>query len=154
MRCKSVTTKDYNIRTYAGGPDCNHITYRIKNIEGLHLLVWCKDPMFSYTAEDAYPWHATSLRTCVIGILHADIYDEEHEALKKYDIKNTYSIRGTEYDVIEVVCCDGIATTIPCSKTEALRVKVTPSCTNDALSISLKIKPFMIENHIKRKYRV
>lgn len=99
MRCKSVTTKDYNIRTYAGGPAyCNHITYRIKNIEELPLLVWFKDFMLSYTAEGTYPWHATSLRICIIEMLHADIYDEEHEALKKYDIKNTYSVKGTEYE--------------------------------------------------------
>ena len=149
-----MTTKDYNIRTYAGGPDCNHIAYRFKNIDGLPLLVWCKDPMFTYTAEDTYPWHAMSLRTCIIEMLNADIYDEEHEALKKYNVKNSYITRGTEYDVIEAVCCDGVANTMLCSKTEALRVKVTPSCTNDALSISLKIKPFMIENHIERKYKV
>ena len=81
-----MMTQDYNIRTHAGGPYCNHVTYRIKNIEGLPLLVWCKDPMFNYTAEDKYPWHATSLHICVEEMLYADIYNEEHETLKKYKI--------------------------------------------------------------------
>ena len=80
-----MTTKDYNIRTYAGGPYCNHITYRIK-YEGLPPLAWCRDPMFSYTVEDRYPWHAMSLCTCIIQMLYTDIYDEEHEALKKYKV--------------------------------------------------------------------
>ena len=81
-----MTTKDYDIRTYAGGPYCNRITYRIKNIEGIPPLAWCRDPMFSYTAEDRYPWHVMPLYTCIIQMLYTDIYDEEHEALKKYKI--------------------------------------------------------------------
>ena len=80
-----MTTKDYNIRTYAGGPYCNRITYRVK-YEGIPPLAWCRDPMFSYTVEDRYPWHVMPLCTCIMQMLHTDIYDEEHEALKKYKI--------------------------------------------------------------------
>lgn len=81
-----MTTKEYDIRTYAGGPYCNRITYRIKNIEGIPPLAWCKYSMFSYTVEGTYPWHVMPLRTCIIQMFHTDIYDEEHEALKKHKI--------------------------------------------------------------------
>ena len=81
-----MTMKDYDIRTYAGGPYCNHITYSVKNMEGLPLHVGYKDSMSSYTAAGTYPWHVMSLHICIEQVLYADIYDEEHEALKKYKI--------------------------------------------------------------------